>query len=445
MPLKVIVVGAGLGGLATTIALTRAGHDVEVFERSSFTYEVGAAINLAPNATRVLTALGCDLEAMAPVRCEHLSIWNKQGEFVATAAVSVAMSKPNCELRIKQSKVTEKLQKQLGFDDEWLLVHRVDIHNALRKTAEAGFSGRKPKIYLSCGVTSVDPINGKVVLSDGRQLQADLVIGADGVHSRTVHAVADEPHKKIGTGQNCYRFLVPTAKLQSSLLAKSLVERIGLKGVNAFRSQTEKIIIYPCRSGALINSGVFLPTSDDEEIGESSWLNSGQHSDLVAAVKSYSPELREFCRLGEDVKLWSLATRDPPQSFFKEKLALIGDAAHPMLPHQGQGGAQAFEDAAALGALLTADTTREQVTERLRMYNDVRYEHAVTVMFLSRVGDELQEVVMDDLRRFVPNAKMPEDMFRYAWASYPTQDAERILASSSNRQRPLGGYAGERQ
>jgi salicylate hydroxylase len=65
------------------------------------------------------------------------------------------------------------------------------------------------------------------------------------------------------------------------------------------------------------------------------------------------------------------------------------------------------------------------------MYNDVRYDHAVTVMFLSRVGDELQEAVMDDLRRFVPNAKMPEDMFRYAWASYPTKDAEGMLASGS--------------
>jgi hypothetical protein len=102
--------------------------------------------------------------------------------------------------------------------------------------------------------------------------------------------------------------------------------------VNAFRSPTEKMIMYPCRSGALINGGVFLPTSEDEEIGESSWLNSGQHGDLMAAVQSYSPGLRAFCSLGEDVKLWSLATRDPPRSFFKGKLALIGDAAHPMLP-----------------------------------------------------------------------------------------------------------------
>ena len=123
-------------------------------------------------------------------------------------------------------------------------------------------------------------------------------------------------------------------KLQSRPLAESLFERVGLKGLNVFTSETGRIVIYPCRSGTLINTGVFLPTSDDEEIGASSWLNSGQHSNLMAAVQSYSPELRDFCRLGEDVKLWSLATRDPPQSFFKGRLALIGDAAHPMLPRK---------------------------------------------------------------------------------------------------------------
>ncbi|KAL5377865.1 hypothetical protein DPSP01_009479 [Paraphaeosphaeria sporulosa] len=415
MPLKVIVVGAGVGGLATTIALTRAGHNVEVFEKSSFSNEVGAAIHLAPNATRILEAWHCDLEAMAPVRCEHMSLSNKQGNIVNMFVT------------------TDELQKRFGFNDEWLLVHRVDLHNGLRRTAEAGFGGRAPKIHLGCGVESLDPSAGKVMLADGREFHADVIIGADGVHSRTVHSVAAEPQKKISTRQTCFRFLVPTDKLSSNPSAKALVDRIGLKGLHAFRSKTEQLVLYPCRSGSLINCAAFLPTDDyDDDIGESSWLNSGQHSDLMAAVESYGPELRELCSLAEDVKLWSLVSRDPPRSFVKGKVALVGDAGHPMLPHMGQGGAQAFEDAATLGALLPADTTPEQVAERLRMYNDVRYEHAVTIMFLSRVGEQFQEVVMGDLRRFVPSARMPEDMFEYSWCSYPTRDAERALASASN-------------
>ena len=101
---------------------------------------------------------------------------------------------------------------------------------------------------------------------------------------------------------------------------------------------------------------------------------------------------------------------------------------------QGQGAAQAIEDAAALGALLDAQTTPEQVTERLRVYHDVRYDHSVTVMFMSRVMDTLRESVMDDLKQFVPKATFPENMFEYCWDSYPAKDAERTLRSSLNRQ-----------
>ncbi|KAJ4340450.1 hypothetical protein N0V87_002434 [Didymella glomerata] len=120
MPLKVVIVGAGLGGLAAAIAFTRAGHDVEVFEKSSFHNEVGAAIHLAPNATRVLKAWDCDLESMDPSPCDHLSAWKPDGGFVATPAV------------------TKDLQAQLGTEDEWLLVHRVDLHNGLRELADKG-------------------------------------------------------------------------------------------------------------------------------------------------------------------------------------------------------------------------------------------------------------------------------------------------------------------
>lgn len=155
MPLKVIIVGAGLGGLAAAIAFTRAGHDVEVrnhnsisqcaqlltypqvFEKSSFHNKVGAAIHLAPNATRVLKAWDCDLKSLDPTPCDHMSLWKNNGDFIATVAV------------------TKDLQAQLNTKDEWLLVHRVDLHNGLRELAEKGFEGRKPKIHLSCAVSSV--------------------------------------------------------------------------------------------------------------------------------------------------------------------------------------------------------------------------------------------------------------------------------------------------
>jgi salicylate hydroxylase len=94
---------------------------------------------------------------------------------------------------------------------------------------------------------------------------------------------------------------------------------------------------------------------------------------------------------------------------------------------QGQGGAQAFEDAATLGTLFTADTRPDQIGERLKLYNDIRYEQAVTVLFMSRVGDEHREKVMGDLKKFVPGAKMPENMFLHSWKSFPVKEAEHAL------------------
>lgn len=96
---------------------------------------------------------------------------------------------------------------------------------------------------------------------------------------------------------------------------------------------------------------------------------------------------------------------------------------------QGQGGAQAFEDAATLGALFTPDTTPEQIEQKLRIYNDIRYKHAVTVLFMSRVGDEQREAVMGELHRFIPEAEMPKNMWLFAWDSYPIEAAEKALSS----------------
>ncbi|KAJ4347657.1 hypothetical protein N0V95_005230 [Ascochyta clinopodiicola] len=410
MPLKVIIVGAGLGGLAAAIAFTRAGHDVEIFEKSSFHNEVGAAIHLAPNATRVLKAWDCDLKAMDPSPCDHVSFWKPNGDLIATPAV------------------TKDLQARLGTKDEWLLVHRVDLHNALRQLAEKGYEERKPRLHLSCAVESVDAATGKVKLENGREVQADLIIGADGVHSRTVREVEPESQKKISTGQNCFRFLVPTEKAECNPLTKTLIDRVGLKSTNAFFSDHHRIVMYPCRSGKLLNIAAICPEGN-QKVEESTWLNSGSKEDLMREFEGFSAELREMCSLAEDVKLWSLASRDPPSVFHRGKLCLIGDAAHPTLPHQGQGGAQAFEDAATLGALFTANTTLEQIEGRLRIYNDIRYKQSVTILFMSRVGDSQREQVMGELHRFLPDVDMPRNMSLFAWDSYPVKAAEKALAS----------------
>ncbi|KAI0528082.1 hypothetical protein F5B22DRAFT_583524 [Xylaria bambusicola] len=411
--MKVIIVGAGIGGLSAAIALNRAGHDVEVYESSSFLNEVGAAIHLAPNATRVLKRWDLDFETLYPVGCEAIQFYSPKLEHIETLVT------------LKEG------QEKLGVTEPWLMTHRVDIHSSLRAHAEKGFQGRAVKIHLRSKVKSVNAETGEVHFEDGRTVQGDLVVGADGIHSRTVTAVISNGADIVNTGQKVFRFLVPVEKAVTNPLVKAFVDKIGLNQLSGIAAANGRMIIYPCRSGTLLNVACFVRTNDD--LGpEASWHNAGNLDDLMANLEGYNETVREFGKMAEDLKLWTLVTRNPPPTFFKGKLALLGDAAHPMLPHQGQGGAQAIEDAAALGALFGADTAPEQVSDLLNIYNQVRYDHAVSICISSRIDQRSSEEVLAQnfelLRKFVPNAIKDRNYAFYAWASYPVREVERLLA-----------------
>lgn len=144
--------------------------------------------------------------------------------------------------------------------------------------------------------------------------------------------VGDESRKE-NTGQNCFRFLIPVSKALDNKLAASLLAKTGLDGLHAFAASDRRLVFYPCRQGQLLNVAGLHPAGEISA-KESSWLNSGSVENLVETYKDFSPELQEMCRLGEDVKLWGLASRSPPAKFVQGKLALVGDAAHPTLPRK---------------------------------------------------------------------------------------------------------------
>ncbi|BAE59415.1 unnamed protein product [Aspergillus oryzae RIB40] len=322
----------------------------------------------------------------------------------------------------------------LNTTDEWLLTHRVDLHNALRTAATKEVNGRKINLRLSSRVLSVDAEAGEVVLEDGTKYLADLVVGADGIHSRTVQAIIGENKGRQSTGQNCFRFLVPMEKIQANPLTAALMAKTGIDGVHAFAAHDRRIVVYPCRSGQLLNVAGIHPAGKETNARDSSWLDGGSLSQLMETYQDFSEELQEMCRLAEDVKLWSLASRSPAPTFVRGKLALIGDAAHPMLPHQGQGAAQAFEDAVALGGVMTEDMTIEQIPQRLELYNKIRYKHAVTVMLMSKTHDERRAEMLEELRSYVADAEVPKDMFAFTWPSDPIGEAHRLVQEARDRQ-----------
>ncbi|KAH6950329.1 3-hydroxybenzoate 6-hydroxylase 1 [Ilyonectria robusta] len=413
MPLKIIIVGAGLGGLGSAIALTRAGHDVEVFEQSSFLNEVGAAIHIPPNATRVLKHWGCDFEDLQATFCNAIKVYDKTGKLIFIPAS------------------TKELHEKLDTRDAWLLSHRVDLHNTLRKLAADEKYGKNLKINLSSRVISADADAAEIVLEDGTKHRADLLIGADGVHSKVVAAVTQKTPERKSTGQNTFRFLVPMEKIQANPLTGPLFAKLGIACQHVFVTYDRRLVVYPCRRGKLLNIVAVHPAKDSGLDNESSWLAGGKIEDLIDIYSEFSPELIEMCNLAEDLKLWSLATRDPPEKFYKGRTVLVGDAAHPMLPHQGQGGAQSFEDCAALGTLFPADTTVDQIPRRLELYNKLRYHRAVTIMFMSKINDERRGEMMEDLRKFVPDAQLPNSMFEYSWDSYVVRDAQELLKTET--------------
>ncbi len=153
------------------------------------------------------------------------------------------------------------------------------------------------------------------------------------LQSQTVTAILSNGRDKVSTGQKVFRFLVPVEKAVTNPLVKGLVDKLGLSQTSGIGSAHGRIIIYPCRAGTLLNCAAFK--YDVDFAGpESSWHNAGRLEDLTEFLDEFDDSIKEFGKMAEDLKVWSLVTRDPPPTYVKGKLALIGDAAHPMLPRK---------------------------------------------------------------------------------------------------------------
>ena len=322
--MQVQVVGGGIAGLAAALACAQSGANVHLWEQAAAIKEVGAGLQISPNGLAVLSRLGLK-DAVADIadRAEAVDLRDyKDGKLV-------------CRLDLKAH----------ASDLDFLLVHRADLITALSARLDALQPGA---MQTGCPVRGYAPCKdgAEVILANGRRIQADLVIGADGIHSRIRHQMLG-PDAPRFTGNYAWRALAPAAELGALAPPPSGCIWAGPK---------KHAVTTYVRGGALVN---FVGIVEQRTWREESWSRTGDRQEALADFDGWAPPLLAILEQAEVLHKWALFDRAPLPKWQDGHVMLLGDAAHPMLPSMAQGAVQSLEDgyhlARALGAAVGPD------------------------------------------------------------------------------------------
>ncbi|KAJ6507738.1 FAD/NAD(P)-binding domain-containing protein [Mycena vitilis] len=350
-PLNVSVVGAGIAGLAAAIALRKNGHVVQIFESSEAKTEIGAGVGVPPNASRVLDHFGISRENLR-----------------ATLFLGNTVFDPESGEGIPTEWSTSIDKKNVG-----LFVHRNDLYQELKRLATGNGEGPPAKLRLGAKVVGCDPEKATITLNDGEVVHADLVLGADGIHSTIRTHILGAVTKPFDSGWSCFRTVfepkVPLGEVPELQWFTSGVS--GSRSVLAKDGTFRMFLFYPIRNGTLVNFIGFFPDSED---GPSAWTPTASREEVIAHFQDFHPQfLRAFDlpRHSEILK-WKLRVLPSLPTWISGRAGLLGDAAHGTLPMLGQGAAMAIEEAGSIGCFLPAGTRREDIAARLAAYQDTR-------------------------------------------------------------------------
>jgi salicylate hydroxylase len=318
---QALIAGGGIGGLAASIALARAGLPATVLERSTFADETGAGIQLGPNATRVLRHLGV-LEAIEAVAFRPEAIWLFDG-FSGRRLATIPLA---------------GLAEQ-RYGAPYLTLHRADLHDAL----VAACQGLTPiALRPSFNVTAVEDRGNEVVATadNGEVSAGSCLIAADGLWSGLRERIV--PRAKLNfTGETAWRARLPRADLPSPFDAPVVGLWLGPRA---------HLVHYPVRGGKDLNV-VAVVAGGKAAIG---WTQPGDASALQASFASWTKDSKSLLDSVESWRGWSLYRLPALPRWSAGNIALLGDAAHPVMPYLAQGAALALEDASALAACLQA-------------------------------------------------------------------------------------------
>ncbi|KAI0482202.1 hypothetical protein GGR56DRAFT_619005 [Xylariaceae sp. FL0804] len=363
-PLKIAIVGAGIGGLSAAYALRRNGHQVEIFEQSRFSSETGAAVHLAPNSNGVLRRWGLLAETFGANAMNKLLEYDPSGGIIR----EIDLTEPN------------KM-----WQHPWQLCHRVSLHEKLKEVATSKEGSGSPAVLKTASkVVDVEPEAGILKLEDGTVISADLIIGADGVYSRTRKAVRGQESQLFSSGKAAFRFLIERKVALEDPVTAPLVQTEN--ALSMWYGSDRRVVMYPCNHNELLNFVCIHPDSESHATAGDAWNKQGSIEQVLKVYEGFDPALKALIKKVDpaELKVWQLLDMEKLPTWTKDRLALLGDAAHPFTPHQGQGAGQAIEDAVALATVLPKGTYPEDVPERMKVYEKIRYERAHMIQEYSR-------------------------------------------------------------
>lgn len=337
MSAQVVIVGGGIGGLTLGIALRRAGVPVEVYERADELREVGAAVALSANGTRELYRLGIGegLDALSTQPTELVYRDGITGERVAAHPGGASY--------------------RARFGAPYWGIHRVNLQQGLA----AAFGDEH--LHLGSGVTSVtgDGTGAEITLADGRTVGADVVIGADGVHSTVRDFVAGPGSGPVYSGTSAFRGLVPVSALPG------LPDPLAIQ----FWMGPDAHLLHYALGEDDETVNFFAVLCGPQEWDGPAGPRETVHDELLDGFAGWHPAVTEMLAAVPQSPRWPLLTQPPLTTWTRGRVTLIGDACHAMLPHHGQGANQSIEDAAELAGLLATcdpDTALAEYPRRRR-------------------------------------------------------------------------------